>query len=940
MLRRRTLASVGLLFAFLCFVISSRAQQVCPAPPALAASTAKNIFTPQQEIYLGDVEAEQFERNIHVIHNDDLSAYINGVAARIVAHLPPSELKIRIFLVDLPIVNSFSISGGRIYVTRKAIAFVRNEDELAGLLGHEMGHALTHQQAIDTTRLLHDVLGVDSVGDRKDIFDKFNKLLDNAARNPKAFEQANREEEPKQYEADQVALYSVAQAGYSPQSFVGFFDRLAQTQGKTGSWLSDFLGMTRPNEKRLRELHKTLDGVPAACRVAAAPPSDAFLRWQGSVIAFSDLGRNEQLAGLIERKNLDLPLHTDIRRLRFSPDGHYVLAQDEASIFIFARDPFEILMRIDAREARPAQFTPDSKGVVFNTTGLRVEKWSIDEDRRTDVRELAVTGGCVQTLLSHDGKTLACLDDQFGTSLLDVASGTPIFTKKGYFRPQDFVSLEALFWRLLTIEFTGGDVLHMAFSPDDRYFVGGLFRATLAVDMTTRAVVPIHGDLAYTVGWGFVFCAPDRVMGLNRESPKDSGIFDFPSGHLLQRVPLGDQHLEVPTHGDYFIVEPLKDKPSGVVDLRTLKILFTTDFSPVVDVYDQAFVVQIRSGDIALCDLATLKPKAKVALPQSPLGTLRTSTVSPGLKWLAISGETRGAVWDLSTFRRLYLVRGFHGGYFDEKTLYADFPKLDKQERGIVRLDLERTNIAAGASIAEKTLIRQFGPYLLLRVPGNKNGSTDRNVRVEMHDVRDDHVLWTKDFPKEVPAIDMNETSNTMVLRWPADASAAQDEIRSDPVLKGRFDSMRDRKAAYLVEVVDSSTGKTIGQLLVDTGKGSFRIKRATSTQDWVLVADGTNRIHVYSLSTGTETGVVFGSGALISGSEKILAVENEPGQLDIYSLPALERNAPLVFQSPISVASFSADGKRLFVLSANQTAYILDAAALGRPAGPTTAVQ
>src|ERR1700751_1151459 len=105
-----------------------RAQQTCPNPPVLAATTAKNIFTPQQEIDLGDVQAEQIERNVHVIHDDDLSANANRVAASVVAHLPPSDLKIRVILIDLPIVNAFSIAGGRIYVTRKTVAFVRNDD--------------------------------------------------------------------------------------------------------------------------------------------------------------------------------------------------------------------------------------------------------------------------------------------------------------------------------------------------------------------------------------------------------------------------------------------------------------------------------------------------------------------------------------------------------------------------------------------------------------------------------------------------------------------------------------------------------------------------------------------------------------------------------------------------------------------------------------------
>lgn len=931
----RTLV-LALLLAIAAMEKPAHAQRTCPNAPILSPTTEKNIFTPQQEVDLGDVEAEQFERNVHVIRDADLSAYANRVAERIVAHLPPSGLRIRIILIDLPIVNAFSIAGGRIYVTRKAIAFVRNEDELAGLLGHEMGHALTHQQAVDVTRLLHDVLGVTEVGDRKDIFEKFNRFLDNAARNPKAFERGAREEEPHQYEADQVSLYAVAQAGYSSEAFVSFFDRLAQTQGKTGNWLSDFIGMTKPNEKRLRQLHKTLDDVPAACRVAAPSPSEAFLRWQASIIAFSDLGRDESLAGVLERKNLDPPLRTDVTRLRFSPDGRYVLAQDEASIFIFTREPFEVLLRIDARDARPAQFTPDSQGVVFSTRGMRVEKWSIPESRRIDVHELALPGGCIQTVLSYDGKTIACLDEKFTISLLDVASGNPVFTKKEYFRPQEPISFAELMMRLLALieELNGGDILQMSFSPDDRYFVAGLFHTTLAVDMTTHATVPLHGGLPSIVGWGFVFLAPDRVIGVNRAFPDDSGVFEFPSGRLVQRFRLGGEHLQAPTRGNEIIVKPLKDAPAGgLVDLQTKKILFELEFSSAVDVYDQAFVLERKSGDIALCDLATLKVKAELALPRSPLGSLRTWNVSPDFKWLAVSGETRGAVWDLSNSKRLYLVRGFHGAYFDDKNLYADFPKLDKQERTIGRLDLQRQNISVGPPIAEKTQANQYGPYVLVRIPQNKNGSNDRNVTLEIRDVRDNHVLWTRNFPKDVPRITMNLTGETTFLEWSAEAGGAQDEIKSDPVIKTRFDAMRDRKAAYLLEVLDSSNGKVTGRLLVDTGNGSFRIKSVTTSQDWLLVADRGNRIHVYSISSGVEKGIVFGSSALLSPTGETLIAENEPGQLDVYALPTLEKRIPLIFQSPVSAESFSSDGKRLFVLTANQTAYVLDTTAMGHPA-------
>jgi hypothetical protein len=920
--------------AFVCPTV--RAQQTCPNPPALTPTTARNIFTPQQEVDLGDVEAEMFERNVHVIHDDELSAYANRVASDILAHLPPNDLKIRVILIDLPTVNAFSIAGGRIYVARKAIAFVHNEDELAGLLGHEMGHVLTHQAAIEMTRMFHDVLGVTSVGDRKDIFDKFNQFLDNAARNPKALAQTGREEEPHQYEADQVALYAVAQASYSPESFVSFFDRLARTQGKTGNWLTDFLGETKPNEKRLRELHQTLDALPPPCRNTAAPPSDAFLAWQANVIAFTDLGRDERLTGLLRKERLDPPLRTDITQLKFSPNGRYVLAQDESSILIFTTDPLDLLMRIDAHDARPAQFTQDSEDVVFDTRGMRVEKWNIADARRVDVHEMAIPGGCIQTQLSHNGKTLACLDANLSISLLDVASANAIFSKKESFKPDQFGPLDDYMERLLVAldELSGGAIAHMAFSPDDRYFVGGLLRKTLAVDVASHSVVPMHGDLPNVVGWGSVFLANDRLMGLNRQSPNDSGIFEFPSGHLVQRFPVGPEHFESPTRSsNIVIVKPFKDSKAALVDLQTRKVLLTFEFSAAVDVYDQDFVIERKTGDVALYDLTTHKLKSEAALPRSPLGNLQAWAVSPDFRWLAVSGQTRGAVWDLLNSRRVYFVRGFRGAYFDDKNLYADFPKLDKQERGVAQLALQKSSVVAGSPIMEKTIAHQYGPYLLVSIPGDKNGSMYHNVQIEVRDVRDSHVLWTRTFPKAVPGIVFSREGSTATLEWNAEADEAQDEIKGDAALKTRFDSIRDRTSAFLLEVLDSSTGKTTGRVLIDTGKRSFRITSATTVQDWVLVADAENRIHVYSLSAGLEKGVVFGSSAAVSASAGILAVENEPGQVDIYHLPGLEKDAPLVFPFPVSAAAFSTDGKQLFVLTANQTAYVLETSGFAQPA-------
>src|SRR5215470_5337667 len=175
---------VVLSFLFVCLVAGSMAaQDTCPQPPAVQkVSNDLNIFTDQQEIDLGDVMAESLAREVRVIHDDALNGYLRQVGDRLTEHLPPNQLKFRFYLIELGEVNAFSIAGGRVYVSRKLVALAKNEDELAGVIAHEMGHIVTHQIAIAMTTRMRQVLNVRQLGDRADVFEKFHQLLENAAR--------------------------------------------------------------------------------------------------------------------------------------------------------------------------------------------------------------------------------------------------------------------------------------------------------------------------------------------------------------------------------------------------------------------------------------------------------------------------------------------------------------------------------------------------------------------------------------------------------------------------------------------------------------------------------------------------------------------------------------------------------------------------------------
>src|SRR6516164_8104666 len=294
MVHIRVLILVALcLFAPFVFVgATARAQQSCSVTLALRAPTAANIFSIQQERTLGDIEAKWVESKYHTVQDEELAAHVNAIAGRVLSQFPHDLAQVHVILIDTPEAQSFNV-GPRIYFTRKMVASLRNDDELAGLLGHELGHIQAHQNAVIVSQLFHEILGINAVSDEEDISEKLRLMLGCIDRDPKLLRKAaqiiERHEAIYQKEADRVALYAAAGAGFSPQAYVELFDRSAGTNGGGGNVLIDFFAATTSNLNRLRDIKKTLRHLPPPCRAIVPTASEEFRTWQAALISDLDL---------------------------------------------------------------------------------------------------------------------------------------------------------------------------------------------------------------------------------------------------------------------------------------------------------------------------------------------------------------------------------------------------------------------------------------------------------------------------------------------------------------------------------------------------------------------------------------------------------------------------------------------------------------------------
>lgn len=450
------------LFLSLIIVLPALAQPQCNVSFPQIKPRGATIFTPEQEGYLGDAVAEQMQRRLLIYDRPELTAKLDQISARLLSYLPAEGYRFRFSLVELDEANAFALPGGRVYVSRRLISFVRDEDELAGALAHEMGHVLARQASVDITKLFNDLLKITKVADREDIFLRFNQMIDNAARKPGS----TRREADDQQVADRVSMEAVWRAGYDPQALPRFYDRLTGNKGATGGFFSDVFGLTKPESRRFREMLKDIEGTPNACRQPRAKETDgAFREWQKKV---RELSPEERVLTGSNRREPALRLAPNLRpelvNIRFSPDGKLLLAQDESGINILRRDPFQFIFRIPALAAHSAIFNRTSDGILFQTAGSRVETWSVTTNARERIWE-SEAQRCQDVLPSPDGVTIACFGGTFGNEVRLIDMDSEMEIGKHSYNP----TLDGLLSLLLIGP--SYKLVHGAFAPDGSAFL-------------------------------------------------------------------------------------------------------------------------------------------------------------------------------------------------------------------------------------------------------------------------------------------------------------------------------------------------------------------------------------------------------------------------------------------------------------------------------------
>ncbi|MES2391126.1 MAG: M48 family metalloprotease [Acidobacteriota bacterium] len=886
----------------------------CGVAPVVARDSQTNIFSEQQEMWLGQVEADVLESQIRPVRDAALQDRLQRITDRLLATLPATGLKFRVTMVDAEDINGFSLAGGHVYILRKLAATAKNDDELAGVIGHELGHILSHQFAFETTREMRRLLNVSSVSDEEDIRKKFELMLD-AEYHDKHPE--SHETDQEQAEADHIGLYVMSAAGYRPQAYADFWDRSFFVGGKTGSRLGDFFGTTKPSQKRLRSIDAMVAAVPADCGKGISPDEAGFAAWHDAVVA-NQAGAEKVRSAALAEVTLTPPLRMELAQLKFSPNGKEILAQDASSIFVIDREPLAVRFRIDADGALPANFSPDSQSVTFSTPGLHTEQWSVAEKKLKEAHELLLKDDCYDTRLSPDGRTLVCVQvnldaEEIELALLDTTNSQVVWEKKGWER--NWYMMGAL---LFSQEFDNTrQFFPSSYSSDGNVLLFGPAGDKVALDLRQRSVIKTGGAIRDAISGEYAFVGNDKVAGEKYFDPKSSGIYSFPDGRLLNKVWIPPTALKSVTSSGtdvHVLALGLKDYAIGIEDLTHQNFAMTLKTAGL-DEYDGAIVGEATGGAVVLGRLGGTKTEqTHVALPLSPLPFSPRVALSGDGRYLALSVSRRGGVWDVKTGKQLAALHGFTDAVWsNDGVLFADFPKDGNEERHLAQVSIDKlVQTVLPFKLTDETHMR-YG-----RLTDWKQDEKKKLWTVSMYDPATQKVTWSRVFPDRYFSYTSSYGSRDLIFNFDMGTHTAKDALKANAALSVELQAVKNKKAARLIRVLDGTTGGDVGELVVELPPNYAGIDGLNRAGDLLYVLGVDDRTAVYAMSTGKQVRDLIGYLRAVDTDTGKIFTANRIGECFVYDSSGKEL-AHYEMGSPIRFAAFGAGASTVTVLTADE---------------------
>lgn len=257
-----------------------------------------------------------------------------GQAIAVQSGLSNARSDFTVTLLNSPVNNAFAIPGGYVYVTRQLMALMNDEAELAGVLGHEVGHvAAQHSKKRQSAATRNTILGVlgavlgGAIGDNGGLLGSLGGLLQNNAMQVAQLATLGFSRS-QELEADQLGVQYLKRAGYDPMALSSVLASLAnqtvleaRVAGSDARAIPEWASTHPDPASRVRNA-QTLAGRAGAGGMRGA---DAFMAAVDGVLYGDDPAQ-----GIVEGREF---IHPDLR-LRFAVPGGFAMQNGTSAVSI------------------------------------------------------------------------------------------------------------------------------------------------------------------------------------------------------------------------------------------------------------------------------------------------------------------------------------------------------------------------------------------------------------------------------------------------------------------------------------------------------------------------------------------------------------------------------------------------------------------------------
>lgn len=254
----------------------------CTAAALSLALTACATVSTQQEVQMGASYASQINAKLPIIEDAEINRYLSQLGDSIAKLSDERNLDWHFYLVDSREVNAFAVPGGYVYVNRGLVERAPRMDELAGVLGHEIGHVI-HRHSVklmekEQAANMGVALGCILTGACK-------SQTAGAAINVAGsivFAKFSRQDEQ---EADESAVTYVTRAGIDPRGLVTMFQTLLAERKSSPTMVDSWFATHPLEESRIADVSALIERIDPAILATLTQDTPAYQAFRAHVMA-------------------------------------------------------------------------------------------------------------------------------------------------------------------------------------------------------------------------------------------------------------------------------------------------------------------------------------------------------------------------------------------------------------------------------------------------------------------------------------------------------------------------------------------------------------------------------------------------------------------------------------------------------------------------------